>query len=40
MTLTERIERIADIEQDLAKTEAELDRLRDRNILARLLNRR
>jgi chromosome segregation ATPase len=40
LMLMERIERIADIEQDLVKTEAELDRLRDRNILARLLNRR
>jgi hypothetical protein len=40
LMLMERIERIADIEQDLVKAEAELDRLRDRNILARLLNRR
>ncbi len=40
LMLMERIERIADIEQDFVKTEAELDRLRDRNILARLLYRR
>ena len=40
LMLMERIEHIARIEQDLAKTEAELGRLRDRGVLARLLNRR
>ena len=40
LMLMERIEHIARIEQDLAKTEAELGRLRDRGVFARLLNRR
>jgi predicted transcriptional regulator len=40
LMLMERIERIAGIEEDLAKTEAELEKLRARGVLARLLNRR
>ena len=40
LMLMERIERIARIEEDLAKAEAELAKLRARGILARLLNRR
>ena len=39
LMLMERIERIAGIEEDLAKTEAELEKLRTRGVLARLLNR-
>ncbi len=39
LMLMERIERIAHIEQTLAETEAELERLRKRGFLARLLNR-
>ena len=40
LMLMERIEQISRIEKDLAKTEAELGRLRARGIIARLLNRR
>jgi chromosome segregation ATPase len=40
LMLMERIEHISRIEKDLAKTEAELGRLRARGIIARLLNRR
>ena len=40
LMLMERIERIAGIEEDLAKAEAELAKLRARGVLARLLNRR
>ena len=39
LMLMERIERIANIEQTLAESESELERLRSRNLLARLLNR-
>jgi exonuclease VII large subunit len=39
LMLMERIERIAHIEQTLSESEAELDRLRDRRLLARLFNR-
>ena len=40
LMLMERIERISGIEEDLAKAEAELAKLRARGVLARLLNRR
>ena len=40
LMLMERIERIAGIEQDLAEAETELEKLRSRRLLARLLNRR
>ena len=40
LMLMERIERIGRIEQDLAKAETELEQLRSRRLLARLLNRR
>ena len=40
LMLMERIEHIAGIEQDLAKAEMELEELRSRKLLARLLNRR
>ena len=40
LMLMERIEHISRIEKDLAKTEAELGKLRARGIIARLLNRR
>lgn len=40
LMLMERIEHIARIEQDLAETGAELEKLRARGVLARLLNRR
>jgi chromosome segregation ATPase len=40
LMLMERIERIAGIEQDLVEAERELERLRNRGILTRLLNRR
>ena len=40
LMLMERIERIAGIEQDLAETASELEKLQNRNLLARLLNRR
>ena len=40
LMLMERIERIAHIEQKLAETEAELETLRSKGLLARLLNRR
>jgi chromosome segregation ATPase len=40
LMLMERIERIAHIEQKLAETEAELEALRSKGLLARLLNRR
>jgi len=39
LMLMERIERIAHIEQTLAEAEEELERLRGRRLLARLLNR-
>jgi hypothetical protein len=39
LMLMERIERIAHIEQTLAQSEEELERLRGRRLLARLLNR-
>jgi hypothetical protein len=39
LMLMERIERIAHIEQTLAESEVELERLRGRRLLARLLNR-
>ncbi len=39
LMLMERIERIAHIEQTLAETESELEMLRARRLLARLLNR-
>ena len=39
LMLMERVERIAGIEGELAEAEAELDRLRSRGLLARLLNR-
>jgi chromosome segregation ATPase len=38
LMLMERIERIAHIEQTLAESEAQLERLRSRRLLARLLN--
>jgi chromosome segregation ATPase len=40
LMLMERIERIGRIEQDLAEAETELEQLRSRRLLARLLNRR
>ncbi len=40
LMLMERVERIAGIEQDLAQAETELEKLRSRKLLARLLNRR
>jgi exonuclease VII large subunit len=40
LMLMERIERIAGIEQDLAEAETELEKLRNRKVLARLFNRR
>lgn len=40
LMLMERIEHIARIEQDLAEAETELEKLRNRKLLARLLNRR
>jgi chromosome segregation ATPase len=40
LMLMERIERIAHIEQKLAETEAELEKLQSKGPLARLLNRR
>ncbi len=40
LMLMERIERIAGIEKDLVKAESELEKLRSRKLLARLLNRR
>ncbi len=40
LMLMERIERISGIEQDLAQVASELEELRSRNLLARLLNRR
>lgn len=39
LMLMERVERIAGMEGDLAEAEDELDRLRSRGLLARLLNR-
>ena len=39
LMLMERVERIAGIAGELAEAEAELDRLRSRGLLARLLNR-
>ena len=39
LMLMERIERIAHVEQTLAETESELEMLRARRLLARLLNR-
>ena len=39
LMLMERIERIAHIEQTLERSEAELEKLRSRGLLARLLNR-
>ncbi|MDP9456575.1 MAG: hypothetical protein M3Q49_10675 [Actinomycetota bacterium] len=39
LMLMERIERIAGIEGELSEAEAELERLRSRGLLARLLNR-
>jgi erythromycin esterase-like protein len=39
LMLMERIERIDNIEQDLTEAEAELGRLRNRSLLARLLGR-
>ena len=39
LMLMERIERIAHIEQTLAESEAELENLRSRGLVARLLNR-
>lgn len=39
LMLMERIERIAHIEQTLAETEEELERLRARSLLSRLFNR-
>ena len=39
LMLMERIERIAHVEQTLAESEAELESLRSRRLLARLLNR-
>ncbi|MDQ3842082.1 MAG: hypothetical protein M3262_05960, partial [Actinomycetota bacterium] len=40
LMLMERIERIGRIEQDLAEAETQLEQLRSRRLLARLLNRR
>ena len=40
LMLMERIEHIAGIEQDLAEAETELEKLRSRKLLGRLLNRR
>jgi chromosome segregation ATPase len=40
LMLMERIEHIARVEQTLAESEAELERLRSRGLMARLLNRR
>jgi chromosome segregation ATPase len=40
LMLMERIERIAGIEQDLTQAETELEKLRNRKLLARLFNRR
>ncbi len=40
LMLMERIEHIARVEQTLAESEAELERLRSRGLLARLLDRR
>ena len=39
LMLMERIEHIARVEQDLEESTSELDRLRNRRLLARLLNR-
>jgi len=39
LMLMERIERIAQVEQTLVESESELERLRSRKLLARLLNR-
>jgi len=39
LMLMERIEHIAGIEQDLANAESELEKLRNRKLLARLFNR-
>jgi septal ring factor EnvC (AmiA/AmiB activator) len=39
LMLMERIEHIAGVEQDLEESTSELDRLRNRRLLARLLNR-
>ncbi len=39
LMLLERVERIAYVEQTLAESEAELEKLRNRGLLARLLNR-
>ncbi len=39
LMLMERIERIAHIEQTLAESEAKLEKLRSRGLIARLLNR-
>lgn len=39
LMLMERIEHIAHVEQTLAESESELERLRSRRLLARLLNR-
>jgi chromosome segregation ATPase len=39
LMLMERVERIAHIEQKLAETEAELEKLRNRGLLSRLLQR-
>lgn len=39
LMLMERVERIAHVEGDLAEKEAEVERLRGRGLLARLLNR-
>ncbi len=39
LMLMERVERIAYVEQTLAESEAELEKLRNRGLLARLLNR-
>ncbi len=39
LMLMERIEHIARVEQDLEESSEELDRLRSRNLLGRLLNR-
>jgi hypothetical protein len=40
LMLMERIEHIARVEQTLAESEAELERLRSRGLMARLLDRR
>jgi chromosome segregation ATPase len=39
LMLMERIEHIANVEQDLEESSSELERLRNRRLLARLLNR-